>query len=48
VQFAGLTLTGVTQFNVVVPDGVPDGDALLRVTPEGTETQENAYIAVQR
>lgn len=48
VQFAGLTLTGVTQFNVVVPDGVPDGDALLRVTLEGTETQENAYIAVQR
>jgi uncharacterized protein (TIGR03437 family) len=26
VQFAGLIATGVYQFNVVVPTGLPDGD----------------------
>ena len=47
VQFAGLTIAGVYQFNVHIPDGIPDGDAPVIVQVEGTTTQSNAYITVK-
>ena len=48
VLFAGLTTPGLYQFNVRVPETVPDGDALVRIQIEGTATQDNAYITVGR
>ena len=47
VQFAGLTIAGVYQFNVRIPDGIPDGDAPVVVQVEGTTTQANANITVK-
>ena len=48
VLFAGLTTPGLYQFNVRIPDTVPDGDALVRIQVEGTATQDNAYITIGR
>jgi uncharacterized protein (TIGR03437 family) len=48
VQFAGLTIAGVYQFNVLVPEGVPDGDLPVVIQVEGTTTQANAFITVRR
>ncbi len=48
VLFAGLTTPGLYQFNVRIPEMVPDGDALLRIQVEGTSTQDNAFITVGR
>ena len=47
VQFAGLTIAGVYQFNVRIPDGIPDGDAPVIVQVEGTTTQANAFITLK-
>jgi uncharacterized protein (TIGR03437 family) len=48
VQFAGVTQAGVCQLNVKVPDGLPDGDATVVAQIGGQQTQDNAFIAVQR
>jgi uncharacterized protein (TIGR03437 family) len=48
VLFAGLTIPGVYQFNVRVPQGIPDGDLPVVVQLEGTTTQANARLTVQR
>lgn len=48
VQFAGLTGSGLYQINVTVPQGVPDGDLPVVVRIEASQTQENAFITVQR
>jgi uncharacterized protein (TIGR03437 family) len=47
VQFAGITLAGVWQFNVKVPDGLPDGDAPVVAQIAGMQTQANAFLAIQ-
>ena len=48
VLFAGLTASGLYQFNVRIPETVPDGDAIVRIQIEGTATQDNSFITVAR
>ncbi len=48
VAFAGLTGAGLYQLNVVVPDGVPDGDQPLVVGTGGVQTQSGVSLAIQR
>jgi uncharacterized protein (TIGR03437 family) len=45
VDYAGLTIAGVYQFNVVVPI-VPDGDQTVVATIGGTQTQTNRFLSV--
>lgn len=47
VEWAGLTLAGLYQFNVRIPD-VPDGDQPVVAEIGGLRTQNNAYVTVQR
>lgn len=47
VAFAGLTGVGLYQFNVVVPAGLPSGDALVVALIGNTETQVSAFITIQ-
>ncbi len=47
VQFAGLTLQGLYQFNVVVPD-VADGDQEVIAEMAGVRSQAGALITIQR
>ncbi len=47
VQYAGLTATGLYQFNVVVPPNAQRGSDVLTVALIGdTESQSNAYITI--
>jgi uncharacterized protein (TIGR03437 family) len=48
VTFAGLSGPGVYQFNVRVPEVLSDGDQPVFIQVEGSRTQENAFITVQR
>jgi uncharacterized protein (TIGR03437 family) len=47
VQYAGMTMAGVYQLNVVVPD-LPDGDHLVAGTVGGRSTKVDAYLPVRR
>jgi uncharacterized protein (TIGR03437 family) len=47
VTFAGLVLPGEYQFNVVVPQGTPDGNQTIAATLNGIATQGRALIAIQ-
>jgi uncharacterized protein (TIGR03437 family) len=47
VQYAGLVVPGEFQFNVVVPLGVPDGDATVTAVFNGLTTQSNLRLTVQ-
>ena len=47
-SFAGLTSTGVYQFNVKLPDSTPDGDVPVVTTINNSTSQSKAFIAVQR
>jgi uncharacterized protein (TIGR03118 family) len=49
VAFAGLTLAGVYQLNVVVPAGLPSGDNAIvaQLAGGGASTQANVFISVQ-
>jgi uncharacterized protein (TIGR03437 family) len=47
VQFAGLVSPGEFQFNVVVPDGTPDGDQPVKATYGGTATQAGTVVTIQ-
>lgn len=46
VQFAGLISPGLFQFNVIVPDVVPQGDQIIKATYGGTSTQSGALLAI--
>ena len=46
VQFAGLISPGLFQFNVIVPNGVPDGDNAVVATYAGVSTQAGALLNV--
>ena len=48
VSYAGLSAAGLYQFNVVVPDNVPDGDAVLKATFNGVDTQDGVKITIKR
>ena len=47
VQFAGLTGSGLYQFNVTVPSTLPSGDAAVVATIGGASTQSGVAITVQ-
>ena len=47
VVFAGLSATGLYQFNVTVPTGLPDGDAAVVATANGVTTPAGALIAIK-
>jgi uncharacterized protein (TIGR03437 family) len=47
VLFGGLTAPGLYQFNVIVPSGLPAGDAAVTARAEGFESQANAFISVE-
>jgi uncharacterized protein (TIGR03437 family) len=46
VQFAGLVSPGLFQFNVIVPDPVPQGDQIIKATYGGTSTQPGTLLAI--
>ena len=48
VLWAGLSATGLYQFNVRVPEALPDGDAALAVEVAGWRSQGNVFITVLR
>jgi hypothetical protein len=39
---------GLYQFNVTVPDSVPDGDAPIELTVDGQPTGQTLFVAVRR
>lgn len=47
VTFAGQIDAGVTQINVVVPAGLPSGDAAVVASIGGAQSQANAFLSVQ-
>ncbi len=47
VSFAGIVAAGLYQFNVTVPAGLPDGDALVVATDIGASTQGSLYLTIQ-
>jgi uncharacterized protein (TIGR03437 family) len=47
VQFAGLTGSGLYQFNVTVPASLPSGDAVVVATIGGVQTQTGVSLTVQ-
>lgn len=46
VMFAGLTEAGLYQFNVVVPMGLPSGDAAVMASAVGAQSQAYAFIRI--
>jgi uncharacterized protein (TIGR03437 family) len=46
VQFAGLISPGLFQFNVIVPDTVPQGDQIVKATYNGTSTQPGILLTI--
>src|SRR5262249_19700483 len=48
VSFAGLVSPGLFQFNVVVPDPVPQGDQIIKVTLGDLSTQNGTLLAITR
>jgi uncharacterized protein (TIGR03437 family) len=47
VDYAGLVESGLYQFNVTVPAGLPSGDAPVVATIGGESTQSQLYITIQ-
>lgn len=47
VHFAGVTIAGVWQLNVKVPDSIPDGDAPVVAEINGLRTQDGAFVSVK-
>ena len=48
VGFAGLTESGLYQFNVTVPSSLPDGDAAVVATIGGATTQTGVSLTIQK
>jgi uncharacterized protein (TIGR03437 family) len=46
-QFAGIVTPGLYQFNVVIPN-VPNGDNGVSMEINGTSTQPNVFMTIQR
>ena len=46
VLFAGVTGSGLVQFNVTLPAGLPDGDAVLTATVQGIATPGAVMLTV--
>ena len=47
VVFAGLSATGLYQFNVTVPSGLADGDAAVAAIANGVTTPTGGLIAIK-
>ena len=47
VLWAGLSAAGLYQLNVIVPAGLPNGDALVVTTVGGVQSQDGTFIPVQ-
>lgn len=47
VTFAGQIDAGVTQINLIVPAGLPSGDAAVIATMGGQQSQANAFLSAQ-
>jgi uncharacterized protein (TIGR03118 family) len=47
VVFAGLTATGLYQFNLTVPSGLPDGDAAVVATVGGSSSPAGALVTIK-
>ena len=47
VQFAGLVSPGLFQFNVIVPDSVPQGDYPIKATYGGAITQPGTLLTIR-
>jgi uncharacterized protein (TIGR03437 family) len=48
VLWAGISAPGLYQFNVRVPQDLPDGDASVTIEVEGAITQNNAFLTIGR
>ena len=48
VQFAGMTIAGVWQLNVKIPEGLPTGDATVVAEINGLRTQDGAFLSVSQ
>jgi uncharacterized protein (TIGR03437 family) len=48
VLFAGLSAAGLYQFNVTVPATLADGDQAVVASIGGVQTQDGAFLAIQR
>jgi uncharacterized protein (TIGR03437 family) len=48
VGWAGLSAPGLYQFNVKIPEALPDGDAAVVVEVAGLPAQGNVFLTVQR
>lgn len=48
IAFAGLSAAGLYQFNVTVPATLGDGDQAVVASIGGVQSQDNAFISVQR
>ena len=48
VQWAGIIVAGLWQINVVVPEGLPAGDAAVTADLVGWRSQDNAFIAIRQ
>ncbi len=48
VQWSGMSGAGLWQFNVAIPNDLPDGDASVVAEVGGVRTQANALITIQR
>ncbi|MEO8097783.1 MAG: hypothetical protein ABI811_08790 [Acidobacteriota bacterium] len=46
--FAGLVSPGLFQFNLIVPDPVPQGDQTIKATHNGTVTQSGTLLSIGR
>ena len=48
ISFAGLSASGLDQFNVTVPADLPDGDQTLVASIGAVQSQAGIFIAVQK
>jgi uncharacterized protein (TIGR03437 family) len=48
VEWAGRVAAGLDQFNVWIPDSLPDGDARVVAESGGLRTQDGALITIRR
>jgi uncharacterized protein (TIGR03437 family) len=46
VQFAGLVSPGLFQFNVIIPDSLPQGDQIIRATYGGAKAQPGTLLTI--
>jgi uncharacterized protein (TIGR03437 family) len=48
VAFVGISVAGLYQFNLMVPDWLPDGDASVVAMIDSAQTQDGVFLLVHR